>query len=80
MKKFIELIKEIAPYVVIGALATYIYADNKLDSKRLPSSVNMPYINQGNLNNDTYIRNATKGGSNRQQIDKNDITKYTQEI
>lgn len=71
MKKFIELIKEIAPYVVIGALATYIYADYKLEGKRLPTSVNMPYVQQENLDNDTLIRNATRGGSTGQTQGQN---------
>ncbi|MBS6025740.1 MAG: hypothetical protein KIB00_16820 [Paeniclostridium sordellii] len=66
MKKVIDFIKETFPYIIIGMLGTYIYADYKLDGKRLPSSVQMPYVNQENLDNDTYIRNATRGGSKGQ--------------
>lgn len=66
MKKFIEFIKEVAPYIVIGALATYIYADYKLEGKRLPSSVQMPYVQNEGLDNDTYIRNATTKGARGQ--------------
>ncbi|MGL6107653.1 hypothetical protein [Romboutsia sp.] len=80
MKKFIEFIKEIAPYVVIGALTTFIYADYKLESKKSPTSVQMPYVKDEGLDNDTIIRNAIPKHHNGQEIDKNDITKYMQEL
>lgn len=62
MRKVIDFIKETFPYIIIGMLGTYIYADNKLEGKRLPSATDMPYVNQENLDNDTLIRNATRGG------------------
>ena len=44
VKKCYEFIKEVFPYIVIGMLATYIYADYKLEGKKLPSSVDMPTV------------------------------------
>ncbi|WP_270505834.1 hypothetical protein [Paraclostridium sordellii] len=80
VKKCYEFVKEVFPYIIIGMLATYIYADYKLEGKRLPGSVNMPYMKDEALDNDTIIRNAIPRQNRGQQIDKNDITKYMQEM
>ncbi|GKZ02638.1 hypothetical protein ANS017_13180 [Paraclostridium bifermentans] len=59
IRKAYEFVKETFPYIIIGMLATYIYADHKMDGEVKPISVNIPYLEQDNLDKDTMIRNAT---------------------